>query len=238
MKKLILSLLAVLMMSGFAVSADQDSVYTADMTAWMRTLLYDEAGNTYTDAVCLRLLNLNIRKFSPFVNIGGIDTILITDETVEYALDSDFISTDKVLIRRAGDGRDRALDYRALRRGDPSFKTLGEDAVSTHPRYFNVFNNGNEGFYLKVDPPYTGSATDTVVVYYDAQSIILTAADTLTNIPYSAVSLIVYGAVLDGLIMDRDNPTAQIVMPYIDKQLGLILAKLQERSDPVFKADQ
>jgi len=237
MRKLLISLIAfVLLLPVFAVA--QDDVVTTDMREWMRTYLMDEGGATYTDAVCDRILNLRIRWYASTFGIMRMDTIETVDGQLDYALNADYIKTNKVGMIVAGTGREKALAFRAYRPGDASLKTYGHDGAQTHPLFYNVIQ-GSDSYYLKLDPAENESTTDTVLVYYEAFGKELTEDTTQTNIPYNGIHLIIMGAVVDGLILNKDNPTTQIVLPFADKmfQEAYQLHKA-EVSDPIFDASR
>ncbi len=240
MKK-ILAIIFIVMVA-VNVYASGAKTRTIDMRKDMRTLLFDDAGATYTDDVCLRLLNMRCRWYASLGGIGGADTILSVNGKVEYALNADFISTDKVVIGVSGQGRHKAMDRRTFARKDPSEETFGGGAGNTHSLRYNVVNiadSTGHGFYLQVDPPENESTTDTFFVYYAAEATDLTGDSTLTNIPYSGVYLVTLAAVLDGLIMNRENPTAAIAIPVVEKEFNRIFALIfVDRSAPIFKAGQ
>lgn len=237
-------LLAVIIILLIAVNvyASGAKTRTIDMRKDMRTLLFDDAGATYTDDVCLKILNMRCRWYASLGGIGAVDTIVSVNGQIEYVLNADFISTNKVTIGVAGAGRHKSMDRRAFARTVPSEVTLGNEATNTHSLRYNVVNiadSTGHGFYLQVDPAESESTEDTFFVYYAAEATDLTGDSTLTNIPYSGVYLVTLGAVLDGLIMNRENPTAALAIPVVKQEFDRIFALIfVDRSAPIFKAGQ
>ena len=240
MKKIIM---AVFMLSiATSVYASGAKTRTINMREDMRTLLFDDAGATYTDPICLRILNMNQRWFASIKGIGKVDTILSVNDQIEYVLPADFISTDKVTIGIAGQNRHKALDRRAFARKEASEPTLGSDGDNPHTLRYNVIHGADStghGYYLQVDPAEALATEDTFFVYYAAEATDLTGDSTLTNIPYWGVDLVVLRSVMFGLWMNRENPTTALILPYIQKEFDRIYAlHFTDRSAPIFKAGQ
>ena len=214
MRKLII--FVVLCLMAIPAMATDNIKYAIDLRTDLRTLFKDEGGQTLTDDVCDRLLNMRMEWFATLGGIGKVDTIETVNNKLDYLLNYDFIGTDKVAIKRAGETKHRALDRRAFVRTDPSLFTVGQDPTPTNPTTYTIVQVADSTWYLKLGAPESETTTDSIFVYYKAQATRIpvdslvdgTPADSVViNIPYAGRFLITYATFLDALIMNRDAPT-------------------------------
>lgn len=226
----------VMLLAGTVIAADQDTTTQREIRTLVRDLLGGvSTSSTWPDATIDRLVNLAGREYSLLVGISKKDTIVTTSGTKEYALNSDFLRIRGVGIYNISeDKRETALLYRAPRVMGATSKALGEDDDHSHPTYYTISGGEtNEGKYLIVDPPEEEADRDTLIIYYFAQAIELgnVAADTITNIPYEGIPMVVYAAVRSCLIKNREYPG----LPFLDKMYDMNRALLiQENSDLEF----
>lgn len=234
MKKILVIISLFLTANLFA--ADQDTTTQRGLRTLVRDILGGvSTSSTWPDATIDRLVNLSGREYALLVGISRRDTIVTTSGVKEYALNSDFLRIRGVTIYNISDDkRETALLYRAPRVMGAAAKAYGEDDDHPHPKYYTVAGAGqdtlNAGKYLIVDPPEEEDDRDTLVVYYFAQAIELgkVAADTITNIPYEGIPLVVQATVKYCLIKNREYPA----LPSLDKMYDMNRAILiQENSD-------
>lgn len=214
MKKILILLIGLMAVT---VSATDNKKYAMDFRTDVRTLFYDESGTVLTDDVFKRLFNMRLEWFATFCGIYKTDTIVTVNNQVDYTLNYDFISSDKVVIKRAGEYQHRALDRRAFTRTEPTLSTLGQDNKTTHPAYYSIVQVKDSTFTIKLDSPENESTTDTIFIYYRAQPTKVTGDSTVVNVPYSGRFLVTYATYLDALMMNRENPVNQNVIPLVEK---------------------
>ena len=220
MKKILILLICLM---AITASATDNKKYAMDFRTDVRTLFFDESGTVLTDDVFQRLFNMRLEWFATFCGIYKVDTIVTVNNQVNYTLNYDFIASDKVAIRRYGEYQHRSLDRRGFTRTEPTLSTLGQDNKTTHPAYYSIVQIADSTFILKLDSPENESTTDTIFVYYKAQPTKITGAtqaikdSTVINVPYSGRFLVTYATYLDALMMNRENPVNQNVIPLVEK---------------------
>lgn len=232
MKK-ILILVVLLLMAGTAYADDQDTTTQRELRTFVRDHLGGvSSGSMYPDAIIDRMVNLGQREYALLVGISKKDTIVTTSGTKEYALNSDFLRVRGVAIYNVeNDKREKALLYRSPRSIGSKVKAYGEDDDQDHPMFYTISGGDlNAGKYLIIDPPEEEDDRDTLIVYYFAQAIELggVVADTISNVPYEGIPMVVYSAVRGCLIRNREFPA----LPFLDKAYETNRALLiEEQSD-------
>lgn len=238
MKKLMI-LMVIILMSVSVYAADQDTTTQREIRQLVRDHLGGVSSSSmWPDPVIDRLVNLAQREYALLVGISKKDTIVTTSGGKEYALNSDFLRVRGVAIYNVEDGkRERALLYRAPRSMGSQLKAYGEDDDQDHPMFYTISGGEpNKGKYLIVDPPEEEDDRDTLVVYYYAQAVELggVAADTITNVPYEGIPMVVYSAVRALLIRNREYPG----LPFLDKAYEVNRSLLiEEQSDMEYRME-
>lgn len=238
MRKLIFLMILVLM-AGSAYADDQDTTTQREIRQLVRDHLGGVSSSSmWPDAVIDRLVNLAQREYALLVGISKKDTIVTTSGTKEYSLNSDFLKIRGVAIYNVEDDkREKALQYRSPRSIGSDVKAIGEDDDHDHPAYYTISGGElNKGSYLILDPPEEEDDRDTIVVYYYAQAIELggVAADTITNVAYEGIPMVVYSAVRACLIRNREYPA----LPFLDKSYDTNRSILiNERSDMEYRME-
>lgn len=229
MKKIIV--LVALLLSVNVYADDADTATQRELRTLVRDFLGGESTDSkWPDANIDRQVNLGGQEYALLVGIPKLDTIVTTSGGTEYALNSDFLRIRGVAIyNENSDNREKALQYRSPRVLGSATKALGEDDDDTHPKYYTVTGGEtNAGKFLKIDPPEEESDRDTLIIYYFAQANELGGADTLTNIPYEGIPMVVYAAVRNCLIKNREYPNLPILQTMYDASRAVLI---QEQSD-------
>lgn len=238
MRKLMI-LMIVILMTGSVYSADQDTTTQREIRQFVRDLLGGvSSGSMYPDPVIDRMVNLGQREWALLIGISKKDTIVTTSGTKEYSLNSDFLRIRGVSIYNIEDDkREKALMYRSPRSMTSAVKAMGEDDDQDHPAFYTISGGElNEGKYLIIDPPEEEDDRDTLIIYYYAQAIELggVAADTITNIPYEGIPMVVYSAVRACLIRNREYPALQFLDKLYDTNRALLI---EEQSDMEYRME-
>lgn len=236
MKKILILLILLLAMNTYA--DDQDTTTQRDFRTLVRDFLGGVSTNSkWPDANIDRQVNLGCNEYALLVGIGKIDTIITTSGATEYALNSDFLRVRGAAIYNLdGNKREKALLYRSPRSIGSDVKAYGEDDDDSHPKYYTVTGGGtNAGKFLKIDPPEEESDRDTLVIYYFAQANELTATDSLTNIPYEGKMMVVFAAVRNLLIKNREYPALPILGEAYNASRAVLI---QEKSDMEYAPSQ
>lgn len=238
MKKLMI-FMVIILMSVSVYADDQDTTTQREIRQLVKDYLGGVSSSSmWPDPLIDRLVNLAQREYALLVGISKKDTIVTTTGTKEYALNSDFLRIRGASIYNVeGDKRERALLYRSPRSMGSQVKAYGEDDDQDHPMFYTISGGElNEGKYLIIDPPEEEDDRDTLIIYYYAQAIELgrVAADTITNVPYEGIPMVVYSAVRGCLIRNREYPA----LPFLDKayEVNRILL-IEEQSDMEYRME-
>lgn len=229
MKKLFVLLFLILMVIP-AYAADEDTVYIADIETWVEDLLGGTGTSSiWTSTVIRSQVRLNCREHATLISIPAEDTILSVNDQTDYALNSDFLTIRGVL--RLSEGRKKMMRQKAIDEKTPFLKGLGEEPIDANePRYYAV--KGGKIQMLVIDPPEADAGTDTFIVSYNAYATKLVGADSLTNIPYAGIAVVVYGTYLNLLMMNRELTSVQLMIPFVEKRYTTLFnaVKAQEQS--------
>lgn len=216
----ILATLLLLLIPTIVYSADQDTVTQRDLRGYVRNYLGGNATSSFwTDNIVDDFVNLACREYAMLGGIQKIDTLITVNAERQYALESDFLRVLGVTRYIPATKREQSLKFRAMRESDKQRKPFGQDDDQDHSFYYSVTgSDDNNGSILLLDPAEEESTDDSIFVYYNAQAVWLgnVAADTITNIPYSAVPLVVLSAVRSCMIMNREDQSIGTVLPIIN----------------------
>jgi len=220
MKK-ILAVLLLLLIPTIVYSADQDTVTQRDLRGYVRNYLGGNATSSFwTDDIVDDFVNLACREYAMLGGIQKIDTITTTNAVRQYALNSDFLRVLGVTRYIPSTKREQTLKFRAMRSVDNLHKAYGQDDDQDYSFYYSIVGGGDShsGSYLMLDPTEEETTTDSIFVYYNAQATWLgnVAADTITNIPYSAIPLVVLSATRSCMIMNREDQSIGVVLPIVN----------------------
>lgn len=223
MKKLFV-LLFLILMTIPAYAADEDTVYIADIETWIQDLLGGTGTSSiWTSTIIRSQINLKCREYATLIGIPAKDTILSVNDSTEYTLNTDFWTVRGVV--RMVEGRKKMMRQKGINEIRPYIKGLGEEKIDANePKYYAV-----EGQRLVIDPPESDAGTDTFIVSYNAYATTLAGADSMTNIPYGGIPVIVYGTYLNLLMMNRENAGVQYMMPYEEKKYATLFNAIQKQ---------
>jgi hypothetical protein len=247
MKKLLILMALVCGLYAPAQALDADTVSLADIRTWVRDILGSgDAGGLWTNTVLNSQINLNCREYATIVGIPKEDTILTAVGTTTYDLGyanygvscdscySDFWTVRGVLILE--NGRVKALKPKAIIEYSPAKKAIGEENVDQKPVYFAIKRQ-----QIIIDPPSADSG-DTLIVTYNAYATVLDSDTVVTNIPYGGIPAIVWGTVLNAMVINRESNFCQLMIPVVQGKYSAVFnaVKAQETNssdyDPSIKA--
>lgn len=230
MKK-ILTLLLLMLLAIPVYSADQDTVYIADIETWVVDLL-NGITDMWTSTVIRSQINLAQREYATLIGITKEDTILTVNGQTNYALNSDFWSIRGVL--KLSSGRTKLMRQKGISVSAPQTKGLGEESIDTNkPKYYAI----KDGQTIIIDPPESGAATDTIIITYNVYATELAGADSMTNVPYGGIPVIVYGTVLNLMIRNREDAFVQIMLPVVQAKYQTIFNAVKAQESSSFDYD-
>lgn len=226
MKKLFVLLFLILIVIP-VYAADEDTVYIADIETWVQDLLGGTSTNSiWTSTIIRSQINLNCREYATLIGISARDTILSVNNQTDYTLNTDFWTVRGIV--RLSQGRKKMMRQKGLNEIRSDIKGLGEENIQTdEPRYYAV-----DGQILIIDPPEAVATTDTFIVTYNAYATTLAGADSMTNIRYGGIPVVVYGTYLNLLMMNRENAGVQFMIPFVQQKYQTLFAAIraQEQS--------
>lgn len=225
MKKILILLVLVLMVIP-AYGADADTVYIADIETWVTDLL-NGTNATWTSAVIRSQINLACREYATLIGISKEDTILTVNSQTDYALNTDFWTVRGVL--KLATGRKKMLRRKGIDDSSPANKGMGEEDIDANLIQYYAIKDGQT---LIIDPPETDAGTDTLIVTYNVYATNLVGADSMTNIRYGGIPVIVYGTVLNCMIRNREDAFVQVMLPIVQAKYQTVFnaVKAQETS--------
>lgn len=230
MKK-ILILLVLVLMAIPAYGADEDTVYIADIETWVVDLL-NGITDMWTSTVIRSQINLIQREYATLIGITKEDTILTVNGQTNYALNSDFWTIRGVL--KLSGGRTKLMRQKGISVNAPQAKGLGEESIDTNkPKYYAI----KDGQTIIIDPPESGAATDTIIVTYNAYATELAGADSMTNVPYGGIPVIVYGTVLNLMVRNREDAFVQIMLPVVQAKYQTVFNAVKAQENTSFDFD-
>lgn len=248
MKKL-LTLLLVLILGVPAYAADADTTTLTEIRTQVKEILGIGGSSSFggwTNTVINSMINLNCREYATLIGIPKEDTIITAYQQTDYILgkagaDSTYSSasaSDFWTVRgvvRISNGRKMTLRQKGINETSPGLQGIGESSVDTWPLYYVIKNQT-----ITFDPVVTGK--DTIIVTYNAYATNLTADATATNIRYGGIPVVIWGTVLNCMIINREDNFVAAMIPLVEKKYQAVFStiKAQEQSsrdyDPSFKA--
>jgi hypothetical protein len=253
MKKILIALLLCVMTS-FAYGNSADTVYAVDMQTLVKDMLGGtNTGNLYTTAMIRSQLNLNCREYASIIGIPAEDTIVTLADSTDYTLNSDFWTIKGVV--KLHDGRKKMIRQKGVAEKSPYTKGIGEEEVDVNTVLYYTIKSGLDTitsmsrdvdttlinadaiYRLTLDRVSSVAGADTLIVSYNAQASELLGDSSITNIPYGGVPVVVYGTVLNCMIMNRENAFVQFLLPIVEKKYTQVFNALKSQEASSFDYD-